>query len=52
MAPSKNIPAEQIKVQPGYGPLELSQNAIHTPTNVLDKAGTRVSLVLYIDLLG
>jgi len=28
--------------------LELSMNAIHTPTNVPDKAGTRVRRVLHI----
>ena len=28
--------------------LELPLNAIHTPTNVLDKAGTRVRRVLHI----
>ena len=28
--------------------LELSLNAIHTPTNVLDKAGSRVRWVLHI----
>jgi len=28
--------------------LELSLNAIHTPINVLDKAGTRVTWVLHI----
>jgi len=27
--------------------LELSLNAIHTPTNVLDKVGTRVRWVLH-----
>ena len=32
--------------------LELSLNAIHIPTNVLDKAGTRVRWVLHIAQLG
>jgi len=32
--------------------LELSLNAIHTPTNVLDKVGTRVRWVLHIAHLG
>jgi len=32
--------------------LELSLNAIHTPTYVLDKAGTRVRWVLHIAQFG
>jgi len=35
-----------------HNKLELSLNAIHIPTNVLDKAGTRVRWVLHIAQLG
>ena len=41
-----------FKMSPTLHELELSLNAIHTPTNVLDKVGTRVRWVLQITQLG